>query len=84
MPTTNGTKKILRQTAGRTSKASDKRLEERRHYQQRLKENEARLASGLTARGEPMTPEQIETLRRVVEAQRLKIAELMGDVDEDT
>ena len=71
-------------TTTTTSKASVKRAEERRHYQQRLRENEARLDSGLTAHDEPMTPVQTETLRRVIEAQRLKLAGLMVGADRET
>lgn len=60
----------------RESSASAKREAERAHYRKRLRDNEARLSSGLTARGEPLTAEQIETLRQIVEMQRLKLAEL--------
>ena len=75
--TSNGIKQ--RQPTERENNASAKREAERVHYQKRLRDNEARLSTGLTARDEPMTPEQIETLRQVIEMQRLKLAELTAD-----
>ena len=79
MPRTNPNGTKARPTTTRESGASAKREAERAHYQKRLRDNEARLSSGLTARDEPMTPEQTETLRRVIEMQRLKLAELTAD-----
>ncbi len=68
-----------RQPTERESGASAKREAERAQYRKQLRDNEARLSSGLTARDEPMTPEQTETLRRVIELQRLKLAELTAN-----
>ena len=76
MPRTNsdGTKqgRLTTQESG----ASASREAERVQYQKRLSDNEARLSSGLAARGEVMTPEQIETLQQIIEMQRLKLAGL--------
>lgn len=79
MPRTNSNGIKQRQPTGRENSASAKREAERVHYQKRLRDNEARLSTGLTARDEPMTPEQTETLQRVIEMQRLKLAELTTD-----
>jgi flagellar biosynthesis chaperone FliJ len=48
-------------------------------YRKRLSDNEARLSLGVTARGEPLTAEQIETLGQIVDMQRSKLAELMAN-----
>ncbi len=85
MSGTNTPPKNPRTSTKRTSKADTKaeakREEERRHYQHRLQENGARLVTGLTARDEPMTPRQVETLRRVIAEQQVKLAELMADTN---
>ncbi|MDQ3651894.1 MAG: hypothetical protein M3458_16805 [Acidobacteriota bacterium] len=86
MPATNATVKKPRASTKRTTskaatKTEAKREEERRHYQHRLQENEARLVTGLTARDEQMTPQQMETLRRVVAEQQVKLDELMADTN---
>ncbi len=78
MPRTNSNGTKQRQPRGRGSGASAKREAERAHYRKQLRDNEARLSSGLTARGEPLTAEQIETLGRIVEMQRSKLTELMA------
>lgn len=79
MSRTNLDGKKKRQPATRESGASAKKEEERTHYRKQLRDNEARLSSGLTVRDEPLTHEQTETLRRVIEMQRLKLAELTTD-----
>ena len=85
MSGTNTPPKKPRTSTKRTSKADTKaeakREEERRHYQHRLQENEARLVTGLTARDEQMTPQQMETLRRVTAEQQVKLAELTADTN---
>ena len=76
MPRTNSSKTKKRQSATRESGASATREAERAHHRKQLRDNEARLSSGVTARGEPLTTEQMETLGQIVEMQRLKLAEL--------
>ncbi len=76
MPRTNSDGTKQGRSTTQESGASAGREAERAQYQKRLSEKEARLSSGLTARGEVMTAEQIETLQQMIEMQRLKLAEL--------
>ena len=76
MPRTHSNKTKKQQLTTQESDASAKREAESVQYRKRLRDNEARLSSGVTARGEPLTTEQMETLGQIVEMQRLKLAEL--------
>lgn len=77
MPATKSTTKSARRPQPQQkSQASLKREAERDHYKNQLAANEERLKTRLNARGEPLTAEQMETLGRVIEMQRQKLAEL--------